>query len=85
VVQRGRAGSAPWHGRGCVPVSAEVLEAGGYLDEPYCGRLPERYGSERLPGEESGDELLLLFSCPRGKSLAKARIGPPVPRGRGKP
>jgi hypothetical protein len=60
----------------------EALEAGGYLKEPYCGRLPERYRSEWLPGEESGDEPLLLWhlSYPRGKSLAKARIGPPVPR-----
>ena len=60
----------------------EALEAGGYLDEPYCGGLPERYGSEWLPGEESGDEPPLLWhlSYPRGKSLAKARIGPPVPR-----
>ncbi len=59
----------------------EPLEAGGYLDEPYCGRLPERYRCEWLPGEESGDAPLLLWhlSYPRGKSLAKARIGPPVP------
>lgn len=60
----------------------KALEAGGYLDEPYHGRVPEGYRSEYLPDEESGDEPLLLWhlSSPRGKSLAKARIGPPVPR-----
>jgi hypothetical protein len=60
----------------------EALQAGGYLDKPHRGRLPERYRGEWLPDEESGDEPLLLWhlSYPRGKSLAKARIGPPVPR-----
>jgi hypothetical protein len=60
----------------------EALEADGYLSKPYCGRLPEGYGSEWLPDEEFGDKPLLLWhlSYPKGKSLAKARIGPPVPR-----
>lgn len=60
----------------------EALQAGGYLAEPYRGRLPEGHGSEWLPDEEFGDEPLLLWhlSYPKGKSLAKARIGPPVPR-----
>jgi hypothetical protein len=60
----------------------EALQADGYLDQPYRGPLPEGYRGEWLPGEESGDEPLLLWhlSYPRGKSLAKARIGPPVPR-----
>jgi hypothetical protein len=60
----------------------EALQAGGYLDQPYRRPLPEGYRSEWLPGEEPGDEPLLLWhlSYPRGKSLAKARHGPPVPR-----
>lgn len=60
----------------------EALETGGYLNKPYRRQLPEGYRGEWLPGEESGDEPLLLWhlSYPKGKSLAKARIGPPVPR-----
>ena len=44
--------------------------------------MPEGHGGEWLPDEEFGDEPLLLWhlSYPKGKSLAKARIGPPVPR-----
>jgi hypothetical protein len=60
----------------------EALEAEGYLNKPYRGPLPEQYRDEWLPDEEFGDEPLLLWhlSYPKGKSLAKARIGPPVPR-----
>jgi len=60
----------------------EALEAEGYLTKPYRGRLPEGHGGEWLPDEEFGDEPLLLWhlSYPKGKSLAKARIGPPAPR-----
>lgn len=60
----------------------EALEAEGYLDKPYSGPLPEGYDGEWLPGEESGDQPLLLWhlSYPKGKGLAKARVGPPVPR-----
>jgi hypothetical protein len=60
----------------------EALAADGYLDKPYRGLLPEGHGSEWLPDEEFGDRPLLLWhlSYPKGKSLAKARIGPPVPR-----
>lgn len=60
----------------------EALEADGYLDKPYRGRLPEGHGSEWLPDEEFGNEPLLLWHLcyPKGKSLAKARIGPPIPR-----
>jgi hypothetical protein len=60
----------------------EALAADGYLTKPYRGRLPEGHGGEWLPDEEFGDEPLLLWhlSYPKGKSLAKARIGPPVPR-----
>ena len=60
----------------------EALAADCYLNEPYRGRLPEGHGSEWLPDEEFGNEPLLLWhlSYPKGKSLAKARIGPPVPR-----
>ena len=64
-----------------MPVPAGGLKAGGYLNKPYRGRLPERYRSEWLAGGESSDEPLLLWhlSYPRGKSPAKARIGPPLP------
>lgn len=60
----------------------EALAADGYLDRPHRGRLPEGHGSEWLPDEEFGDEPLLLWhlSYPKGKSLAKARISPAVPR-----
>lgn len=60
----------------------EALEAEGYLDKPYTGPLPEGYNGEWLPGEDSGDQPLLLWhlSYPKGKGLAKARVGPPVPR-----
>jgi hypothetical protein len=60
----------------------EALEADGYLNKPYRGRLPEGHGGEWLPDEEFGDKPLLLWHLcyPKGKSLAKARIGPPVPR-----
>jgi hypothetical protein len=60
----------------------EALEAEGYLNKPYPGPLPEGYDCEWLPGEESGDMPLLLWhlSYPDGKQLAKARVGPPIPR-----
>jgi len=60
----------------------EALEAGGYLNKPYRGRLPEGHGSEWLPDEEFGNQPLLLWHLcyPKGKSLTKARIAPPVPR-----
>jgi hypothetical protein len=60
----------------------EALEAEGYLDKPYLGPLPEGHDGDSLPGEESGDQPLLLWhlSYPKGKGLAKARVGPPVPR-----
>ena len=60
----------------------EALEAEGYLDKPHRGPLPEGHDGEWLPGEESGDQPLLLWhlSYPKGKGLAKARVGPPVPR-----
>lgn len=60
----------------------EALEADGYLNKPYRGRLPEGYGSEWLPDEEFGNQPPLLWHLcsPKGKSLAKARIGPPIPR-----
>jgi hypothetical protein len=59
----------------------EALEAEGYLDKPHLGPLPEGHDGEWLPGEESGDQPLLWhLSYPKGKGLAKARVGPPVPR-----
>jgi hypothetical protein len=60
----------------------EALEAEGYLDKPYPGPLPQSHVGEWLPSEESSDQPLLLWhlSCLKGKRLAKARVGPPVPR-----
>lgn len=60
----------------------EALEAEGYLDKPYPGPLPESHVGEWLPGEESSDQPLPLWhlSCLKGKRLAKARVGLPVPR-----
>lgn len=57
-------------------------EGEGYLDKPYLGPLPEGHDGEWLPGEESADQPLLLWhlSYPKGKGLAKARVGPPVSR-----
>ncbi len=44
--------------------------------------MPEGHDGEWLPGEESGEQPLLLWhlSYPKGNGLVKARVGPPVPR-----
>jgi hypothetical protein len=48
----------------------------------YDGMLPPGHDGAWLPGEETGEEPLMLWHLryPEGKALAKARIGPAVSR-----
>jgi hypothetical protein len=59
----------------------EELESDGCLDR-HLGMLPPGHDGAWLPEEEAGEEPLVLWhlTYPKGKALAKARIGPAMPR-----
>ena len=59
----------------------QALESDGRLTR-YPGMLPSGHDGAWLPGEEASEEPLVLWHLryPEGKALAKARIGPAVPR-----
>ena len=83
-VQRSSAGVLAREPRIDIAASRLLLQApesDGRLTR-YPGMLPSGHDGAWLPGEEASEEPLVLWRLryPEGKALAKADIGPAVPR-----